>query len=90
MPYPVRIRHPKTGQEAPVLSSSLSVWEKRGWVAVKAVDNTPDQYTVEQILSGVGNDPVKAASALEAELARPEPRKSLTTKLSRIANAEEA
>jgi hypothetical protein len=86
----ILIRHPRNGTEAPVIASSLPVWEKHGWRTVKSVDNTPDQYTVKQILSGVGNDPAKAASALEAELARPEPRKSLTTKLSRIANAEEA
>lgn len=91
MAYRIRIRHKKLGLESDgQLNTSLPVWEKRGWMAVKAIDNTPDHYTVKQILSGVGDDPAKASSALEAELARPEPRKSLVSKLSRIANAEEA
>ena len=90
MAFPVRIRHPKLGIESTQPSSTLRVHEKNGWSVVEAVDNTPDRFTVDDILAEVSDDPARAARALEAELARPEPRKSLVSKLSRIANAEEA
>ena len=82
----IRIRHPKLGLESEVGTSSLHVWEKRGWEPVDTPDNVPDRYSVEKVLAEVGNDPERAARALETERSSAKPRKSLVEGLERILN----
>ena len=86
MPYPVRIHHPSLGLESTVANSALPVWEKRGWEVVDTADNVPDRHTVEEVLAEVGDDPERAARALEAERSRAKPRTSLVNGLERILN----
>jgi hypothetical protein len=86
VPHPVRIEHRDLGLESTVIDSTLPVWEKRGWTVVDTADNVPDRHTVEEVLAEVGDDPERAARALDAERASAKPRKSLVEGLERILN----
>lgn len=56
--------------------------------AVEAAGVVEEGATVQEILDTVGDDPAKAQAALDAEQASPTPRKSLVSKLEKIAGAE--
>jgi len=49
-------------------------------------DEVPD-HTVKEVLDGVGDDPVKAQAALDAEQATDAPRKTLVTALAKVIEA---
>lgn len=83
----VRCRHKGVEGEAVLPVSALHIMT--GWEPVDATEVVPvEGATVAQVLAEVGDDPVKAAAALEAEQASPNPRSTLVERLSRIQNQE--
>lgn len=63
----------RDGGEALVPVESVDDWKADGWTTVTDV---PDG-TVEEVLAWVGDDPARAAAALEAEQDRDTPRVTL-------------
>lgn len=79
----VRCRHPEVEGEATLPVSALP--HLPGWEPIDPTDVVSTATaTVTQVLADVGDDPVKAAAALEAERSSTKPRKSLVEGLSRI------
>jgi hypothetical protein len=79
-------RHPDVEADAVLPVSALRLLP--GWEPVDASEVVDTGLTVPQVLAEVGDDPVKAAAALEAEQSSDTPRRSLVEGLSRIANKE--
>jgi hypothetical protein len=81
----VRARHPDVEGEA--LLPTTAFRHMPGWEPVDANAHvaTAADGTVAQVLDQVGNDPVRAAAALEAEQAGKN-RTTLVERLSEIAN----
>lgn len=81
----LRVRHPDVAVEAVLPDTALPYMP--GWVPVDADAPKPPALNdgkVDEVLSNVGNDPAKAALALEAEQASPSPRATLVERLSKI------
>jgi hypothetical protein len=78
----VRCTHPDVEAEAVLPVSALRLLP--GWDPVEPAEVVDTAQTVPQVLAEVGDDPVKAAAALEAEQATNKPRKSLVEGLSSI------
>lgn len=87
----MRLSHPNLDPSTVVESDDedyIDVLKRRGWVEAPALPDLPDvaAATVAEVLAEVGDDPERAALALEEERAGKN-RKSLTGHLEQIAAA---
>lgn len=82
----VRARHPQVDAEALLPVSALALHARAGWEPVEVAEVVDTDRTVPQVLAEVGDDPVKAAAALEVEQASDSPRSTLVERLTRIAD----
>lgn len=85
----MRLSHPNLDPTTVVESDDedyTDVLKRRGWVEAPALPQLPDvaAATVAEVLAEVGDDPERAALALEEERAG-KARKSLTSALEQIA-----
>lgn len=81
---PVEMTHPRYGDRT-VKDEQVTDYKRLGWTEGSEVAPDVVDGTVDEVLQDVGDDPVAARIALQAENSRPAPRKSLVTALTRIA-----
>jgi hypothetical protein len=88
MPEFIRARH--AGVEGEALLPTTAFRHMPGWEPVEEGVHVPSlaDGTVTQVLDAVGDDPVRAAAALEAERAGKR-RTTLVERLSEIANQDQ-
>ena len=84
----IRVKHEKFGERV-VRDDQRAVYEADpGWKVLAEVAPPEVDASMKQVLADVGDDPVAARSALEAEQSRSNPRTSLVTALVRIAEPD--
>lgn len=83
MPTFIRCRH--EGVEGDALLPTTALRHMPGWVPVSTTEAAPADGTVAEVLAEVGDDPVKAAAALEQERAG-RGRSTLVDRLQSIAD----
>jgi hypothetical protein len=86
---PKRVRHPVWGERIVSDKSADFHTPDLGWTLVADEPAEAVSGSAADVLDRVNGDPVAARAALAAETARENPRKSLVTELSRVAESDQ-
>lgn len=79
----LRMTHPRYGTRT-VKDEQRAAYVRTGWSEVGEAVPTVVDASRDQILADVGDDPIKAREALEAEQSRSKPRSTLVAALLRV------